>query len=176
MNPARFRWSLTAIVALLALPALLQARFSPADDLAEAKAYLAKFLSPDADRAALTAALRASESDYLAVFNDPDFARKLKTMHDQMLWDSPNAIIGPKEGQTELLAWAATGKQLREGTGDADEFPGGYKQVADKFNDDVTIVRWKFVAPGESTGMAFDGLVKISGHWRFMPKPWRAAE
>ena len=30
------------------------------------------------------------------------------------------------------------------------------------------------VLPGESLGMAFDGLVHVNGHWAWFPKPWRA--
>ena len=31
------------------------------------------------------------------------------------------------------------------------------------------------VKPGETLGMAFDGLAFVNGHWRIFPKPWRAA-
>jgi len=162
-----------ALVAIVLAAGSVVAR--AADELADAKAMLEKFLTADTDRAAMTAALRPGEEDYLAVFADKEFAFKLKAMHDEM-WNAAGAVISPKEGQTELLAWAATSQQLRDGTGDAGQFPGGYKNVADKFKDGVTIIRWKFVRPGETTGMAFDGLIRVNGQWRFFPKPWRAAE
>lgn len=28
--------------------------------------------------------------------------------------------------------------------------------------------------PGQTLGMAFDGLVHVNGHWRLFPKPWKA--
>jgi hypothetical protein len=54
----------------------------------------------------------------------------------------------------------------------AGEFPGGYAQVAQYIVKDVPIVRFKFVKPGETMGMAFDGLIHVNGRWVFMPKPW----
>jgi hypothetical protein len=35
-------------------------------------------------------------------------------------------------------------------------------------------VRWKFVKPGETIGMAYDGLVFVNGHWAWFPKAWHA--
>lgn len=164
-----------ALAALVTLVFSVQAEARRADDLADAKTFLAQFLSADADRAAMTKALRPSAADYQAVFKDAEFAQKLKAAHDPM-WDGGAGAIAPKEGQTELLTWAATAVQLREGSGDAKEFPGGYSKVADKFHDGITVIRWKFVKPGETIGMAFDGLIRVNGQWRFFPKPWRAAE
>jgi len=56
------------------------------------------------------------------------------------------------------------------------EFPGGYKQVRDRFLVDVPIARFKFVKSGESLGMAYDGLIFVNGRWVFMPKPWQGLE
>ena len=33
-----------------------------------------------------------------------------------------------------------------------------------------------FVEPGESLGLAFDGLIFVNGRWVLMPKPWRVLE
>ena len=33
--------------------------------------------------------------------------------------------------------------------------------------------RWKFVRPGEPSGMAYDGLVWVDDHWAWFPKPYR---
>jgi len=53
------------------------------------------------------------------------------------------------------------------------EFPGGYEQVRGQFVGDFPIVRFKFIEPGETSGMAFDGLIFVNDRWVFMPKPWR---
>jgi hypothetical protein len=134
-----------------------------ADLQAQGKALLIKFLDPAADRAA----------DIRAVYAEP-LASKLIAGYAQM--HQAGAAIGPKPGQTELLYVYATTGQLKTGAPVAGEFPGGYAQVKQYILKDVPIVRFKFVSPGETTGMAYDGLVHVNGRWVFMPKPWRGLE
>jgi hypothetical protein len=144
-----------------------------ADLQAQGKALLIKFLDPAADRAALTRQLKATDVDIRAVYAEP-LASKLIAGYAQM--HQAGAAIGPKPGQTELLYVYATTGQLKTGAPVAGEFPGGYAQVKQYILKDVPIVRFKFVSPGETTGMAYDGLVHVNGRWVFMPKPWRGLE
>ena len=44
-----------------------------------------------------------------------------------------------------------------------------------KLKPGVVLYRWKFVKPGSTIGMAYDGLAHVNGHWVFIPKPWRDA-
>lgn len=144
-----------------------------AGTIESATALLKKFLTPGADTAALSKELRPTSADYAKVFT-ADFGKKLEEMQKPM-WDTaPN--IGPKPGQTELTTAAATTEDFQKGTAAAKEFPGGYAKLGDKLQPGVTLFRFKFVKPGETTGMAFDGLAFVNGHWRIFPKPWRAAE
>ncbi len=138
---------------------------------AGAKALLTDLMKPDADREAMTQALKPQPEDYAAYF-EGDAAGKAKKGYEK-LWSDPKAVISPKDGQTELLLWTATTDDLKAGKGNAREFPGGYKKVADKLKPGVTVVRFKFVKPGKKLGMAFDGLAYVNGHWAFFPKPWR---
>jgi len=46
--------------------------------------------------------------------------------------------------------------------------------VAAHLKPGLRIYAFKFVEPGQSLGMAYDGLVRVNGQWRIMPKPWRA--
>ena len=135
------------------------------------KALLEGFLKPGADHAALTKPLRPTKADYEAVF-EPAFAAQLEAAKTP-LWDSGGAVLAPKPGQTELLLNSATSDDFKKGTAAAAEFPGGYKQVADKFKPGVTLYRFKFVEPGKTIGMAYDGLVLVNGNWRLFPKPWQ---
>lgn len=168
--------------ASLACAALLWVAAAPsravaetAGDEAAAKALLAKFLAPGADHAALTKELKPTTADYEAVF-EPEFAKKLEAAQAGM-WSSGKAALAPKEGQTELLLHSATTEQLKAWPKEvSDNFPGGYKRAAAKFKDGLTVYRFKFVKPGETTGMAFDGLVFVNGNWRLFPKPWQAVE
>ncbi|MBP7950618.1 MAG: hypothetical protein KA004_13275 [Verrucomicrobiales bacterium] len=55
-----------------------------------------------------------------------------------------------------------------------DELPGGYKEAVSHLAKGLRIYGFKYVKPGESSGMAFDGLVKVDGRWVIIPKMWRA--
>lgn len=136
-----------------------------------AKQLLGEFLKPGADYAALSKQLRPTKDDYKAVYGDA--ADKLAATYDPA-WDKGELVLKPNDGQTELKLWSATSDDLKNGTGNANEFPGGYKKVADKLQAGITLYRFKFVKPGEDLGMAFDGLVYVNGHWVIIPKPWRA--
>lgn len=169
----KVKWVVAAVMLICTL--VTQMEPCQADDLADANTFLTNFLSPSADHRGLTKMLRPSETDYHVVFIDTEFAKKLKAAHDPM-WESGTAAIAPKSGQTKLLIWSATIAQLRDGSGSARYFPGGYSKVSSKFSDWVTVICWKFVKPGETIGMAYNGLIRVNGQWRFFPKPWRVLE
>ena len=137
---------------------------------ADARARLLAFLQPDAERARLTWAMKPTEADIRAVYADP-LASKLIAAYGEMF--TPDVSIGPKDAQTEVLTWYATTKELREGNPILREFPGGYKKVAGLMQGEYPILRFKFVEPGETMGLAFDGLIFVNDHWVLMPKPWR---
>jgi hypothetical protein len=54
------------------------------------------------------------------------------------------------------------------------ELPGGYQQQAAHFSDKILVYGFQYVAPGESAGMAYDGLMLVEGKWVMIPKMWRA--
>lgn len=139
-----------------------------------AKDLLNKFLEPNANYQELTTNLKPTDEDYTAYF-DASIADKAKTIYGE-LWSDPNTIIAPKEGQTELLLFQATTEEIKNQTGSGLEFPGGYTDIIDKIKPNQTIYRFKFVKPGETLGMAFDGLVNVNGHWTIFPKPWNILE
>ncbi|MEO6789268.1 MAG: hypothetical protein ABI318_24350 [Chthoniobacteraceae bacterium] len=170
-NVSHFFRRLIIIAALLCAPTFVHAEDAGSE--AAATAVLKKFLAASADRAALTKELRPTSEDYAKIFT-ADFAKKLEAAQKPM-WESAPAI-GPKEGQTEVTVAKATTEDFQKGTAAAKEFPGGYAKLGDKLQPGVTLFRFKFVKPGETLGMAFDGLAFVNGHWRIFPKPWRAAE
>ncbi|MDQ3368792.1 MAG: hypothetical protein M3680_25465 [Myxococcota bacterium] len=124
------------------------------------------------DAAAMTRALKPTSADYKAVFGDA-VAAKVETSYDS-LWKDPKAVISADPANTELLISQATTEELQSWTGAADSFPGGYKDAAASLKPGLTFYRWKYVKPGETLGMAYDGLVHVNGHWAWFPKPWRA--
>ena len=137
-----------------------------------AKKLLSQFLAPATDKKALTAALRPDTADYQAIFT-PELAAKIEASQAKM-WASGEGI-GAKDDQTELLLSSATADDFKAGNDKADKFPGGYKKLVGKLKPGVVLYRWKFVKPGSTIGMAYDGLAHVNGHWVFIPKPWRDA-
>lgn len=142
-----------------------------------ARALLQEFLKPDADRKKLTMELRPTKEDYRAFYADESTAARAETYFDK-LWSGGNAVVAPKEGQTELKLVSATTEELKNSQGATAEFPTGLATLAstDNLKPNLTIYAFKFVKPGESQGMAFEGLTHVNGHWRLFPKPWRFME
>jgi hypothetical protein len=122
----------------------------------------------------MTKALKPTTADYRAVFGDN--ASKAES-HYEKLWSDPKIKIGASSENTGLLLSKATTEELKSWTGEAmTDFPGGYKRIADKYQPNLTVYRWKYVKPGETSGMAYDGLIYVNGHWAWFPKPWRMLE
>ncbi len=138
----------------------------------EARRLLGQFLDEGDHHASMTKKLRPTEADYRAYFTADSWQMAMQA-YDQ-LWDQMPFAIKPNPGQTKLLLWKATTEELKNRTGDAEQFPGGYFNVIHRIKPGHTIFRWKFVKPGKTIGMAFDGLVYINGAWKVFPKPWRA--
>lgn len=139
---------------------------------AGADALLRQFLKPNANRAALSQALRPNSKDYQAVFKD-DVSKQVEAVY-AVPWNAGKMVVGGKPEQTALLLWSATTEELQQAKGDANKFPGGYAKAAPHFKPGITFYRFKFVRPGEALGMAWDGLTHVNGHWVIFPKPWRA--
>ncbi len=136
-----------------------------------AQALLGEFVKPGADLVALSKALRPTRADYEAVFT-AELAAKAETVYGQT-WDSGQLVVAPKQGQTQVLLFSASSEELKTWTGGSAEFPGGWKNVGAQLKPGVRFYRFKFVVPGESLGMAYDGLAFVNGRWRIFPKPWR---
>lgn len=170
LNRKRLMGGFLAVLPLLA-PAPAQAGAKGPDD--EALALLREFVRPGADAAALSLKLRPTKADYDAVF-DATSAPKVQAAYDPA-WDAGALVIKGKPGQTAVLAWGASSEDLQAWRGAAAEhFAGGWKDVAAHLKPGLRIYAFKFVEPGQSLGMAYDGLVRVNGQWRIMPKPWRA--
>ncbi len=137
-----------------------------------ATALLKRFLDPSADRPQLTRELRPTPQDYRRVFT-PAFSAQAEA-HYASLWDGGDAVVAPNAGQTALLVSTASSEDAKAWNARAAQtFPGGWKEMGPHLQPGVTWVSFKFVKPGETLGMAYDGLVLIDGRWRLFPKPYR---
>lgn len=138
-----------------------------------AKQLLTDIRAQGADAKAMTMALKPSADDYKAVF-EADVADKMQKTYEG-LWSDVKTVIGADPANTELLLSKATSDDIKAWTDQAkNDFPGGYQRVGPHLKPGFTFYRWKYAKPGETLGMAYDGLVYVNGHWAWFPKPWRA--
>ncbi|MDF1659889.1 MAG: hypothetical protein P1U58_19905 [Verrucomicrobiales bacterium] len=91
-------------------------------------------------------------------------AAMLKAWAEGVYESIPENASTAKLGQSEVLV---TGP-------DFETLPGGYTKHRENFRDDIKIYGFKYVKPGETSGMAFDGLFEVDGKWVLIPKAWRA--
>ena len=137
-----------------------------------AKIVIQEIIDNPGQAAELSMKLRPTTEDYAAVFSDAEFAKKAQEVYDGA-WDAGALVVKAKPDQTEIKLFSATTEDLLAGNEKAKQFPGGFKQVASKFNKGITIYVFKLIKPGEKYGMSFNGLIHVNGHWRIFPKPWR---
>jgi len=117
--------------------------------------------------------LRPTDADIEALF-DASVVAPMKAYVAKTYAEISKAKIGGKDGQTELLFKIAKSEDFVAMNEAAKDFPGGYSSNGAMFKPGVTWYAWKFVKPGETTGMAFDGLTFVNQHWVWVPKPFRA--
>lgn len=114
--------------------------------------------------------LRPRDEDYARVFM-PEAVDRARAGYTAM-WNAPPKSLG-KAGQTAVKAFACDAESLRSENEFSQNFPGGYRHIAGYLKPELVWVAFKFVQPGETTGMAHDGLVFLGDHWAWFPKPWR---
>ncbi|GAA2633249.1 hypothetical protein GCM10010399_77080 [Dactylosporangium fulvum] len=125
---------------------------------------------------ALVQQLKPATEDYKAVF-EGDAATKAEKFYTSKLWNGDEIKLAGKPEQTELKVFKATSEEIRAwGPKVAADFPGGYRQLGTHLKPGLTLYRWKYTEPGDDTGLAFEGLVNVNGHWVWMPKAWQALE
>ena len=114
--------------------------------------------------------LRPRDEDYARVFT-PEAAETARAGY-LSLWNSPPRGLS-KAGQTQVIAFACDAESLRSDNEFSRNFPGGYQKIAGFLKPELVWVAFKTVIPGQTTGMAYDGLVYLDDHWAWFPKPWR---
>jgi hypothetical protein len=125
----------------------------------------------DKERAELSLFLRPEKGDCEAIF-DETYARKI-FRYQKRLEKLAGIVVRPLlEDQTEYLLWETTPEELIDYTGEARNFPGGYREMAQFMPDELPVYRFKFVQPGHRLGSAYDMLVHINGKWRLIHRPW----
>ena len=157
---------------LFAVAACGKGGTNAAGDAEGLKSVMQKFIK--ADRAAaesLSRQLQPTEADCILVFGEENGKKVYATYAPE--FEKGRMTLTVKDNQTEIRIDAATGKELREKTGNAKNFAGGYLSVASKMKEDLSYYVVRFVEPGKEHGMRFDIFAFVNGQWRVFPKPYR---
>jgi hypothetical protein len=185
-DPGRFRRDrLTAYREALAKHAASRPPITPADQQFRANALVAAEVLKESVRPLLTlfakdhsgqtrALMRPRAEDYEKVF-EPAATDVARATYEK-LWATEPDIDIPTAAQSQLLIHVAPGGMLREPNEISRYFPGGYLHISRWLRPERVWVAWKYVRPGEDSGLAYDGLVWCDDHWSWFPKPYRALE
>lgn len=122
--------------------------------------------SPEAVRA-----LRPRDADFEKAFVEPacNTAREAYAA----LWERDVEVTSPRGASCTGHVHVAPAGMLVEDNELSWHFPGGYRAVAKLLDPHRVWVAWKYVKPGEKSGMSYDGLVWCDDHWAWFPKPYR---
>ncbi|MFJ7217115.1 hypothetical protein [Amycolatopsis sp. NPDC098790] len=121
-----------------------------------------------ADRTAT--ALRPREADYAKVFAG-ETAKIARERYDRM-WEAGIGFRWPA-GSPRLRVHLAPAGALTDDNAMSRPFPGGYRSVADRLVPTRVWAAWRYLSPGQSAGLSYDGLAWCDDHWAFFPKPYR---
>lgn len=125
------------------------------------------------DDNALVKRFRATLEDCQAIMKSGEDAKKLYDYSEGLYGKLPDSkLISVKKSQTEVLvSILVPGNDAKS---EKDRFAGGYIKILDKFKEGISIYTFRYVRPGRSSGMRYDGLTYINKKWVFIPKMWRA--
>ncbi len=148
------------------MPALIETAY------VEAVKLLNKFVDPSAmtQVAELVQAWKPQPDDWERVFM-PEAAAKARIAY-KPLWVSPPPPL-PRPGQTAVRVRVAEASEFASGSPRAKEFAGGFTSIAQQLVPGNIWVTWEYLAPGETAGMAYNGLVYLDGRFAWFPKPWK---
>jgi len=149
------------------MPALIETAY------VEAVKMLNRFVDPagGSQVAEIVSGWKPQPDDWERVFM-PEAAEKARIAY-KPLWVSPPPPL-PRPGQTVVRVRVADAADFAAGNARAKEFPGGFTNIASSLVPGNIWVTWEYVAPTESAGMAFNGLVYFAdGRFAWFPKPWK---
>ncbi|MCU7727654.1 immunity 49 family protein [Actinoplanes sp. KI2] len=108
--------------------------------------------------------LRPRDDDYAKTFAAAvvDRARR----HYESLWAGPLDFRHPDSGAHVEIHVAPLGD-------DQELFPGGRGEIAGLLLPGRVWASWRYVTPGRTAGLSYDGLAWCDDHWAWFPKPYR---
>jgi hypothetical protein len=158
-TPPQFANEQDARSVALAMVELLKAQVEP----------ILLALARDRD-GSVAAQLRPRPEDYARVFRS-DVADAARIAYEAIWADTPRVMHADGGGRVDI--YVAPAGMLASENDLSRHFPGGYLHIAHLLNPHRTWVRWKYLRRGETSGLAYDGLVWCDDHWAWFPKPYR---
>jgi hypothetical protein len=131
---------------------------------AEAEAEVRRLAAALREDFAAAREWRPTAEDLSALVEKPEDATALAAYVEAIYGEIPAGQSAAKPGQSEVIVF---------GPG-LDELPGGYRAAISKFRPGTAIYGFKYVEPGQGSGMAYDGVCRVGERWVFIPKAWRA--
>lgn len=111
------------------------------------------------------------DHDYAQVFV-PEMVETARAGYSK-LWDKALPLQRPDSTQTEIHCSLSPAGMLQDDNELSYHFPRGYRTIANYLNPHRVWLSWQYSAPGQASGLSFDGLVWLNDHWVWFPKPYR---
>jgi hypothetical protein len=115
--------------------------------------------------------MRPRAEDFARVFR-PEIADAVRAAFEE-LWRDPPRMERLESGELTLRVDAAPAGMLSEDNELSRHFPGGYRALAPYLVPDRIWFVWRYIQPGEYSGMRYDGVVMLDDRWVWFPKAYR---
>ncbi|MFL6656755.1 MAG: hypothetical protein ACJ8GW_01685 [Massilia sp.] len=140
------------------------------DLLREALAPLLHALARDHD-GSLAASLQPTAADFALAFV-PHAVERARAAYAASALKGAARVTSVDAGSVLQVALAPAG-MLADDNMLSRQFPAGYQGIAELLVPERVWARWKYLRRGETSGMAYDGLVWLNERWVWFPKPYR---
>jgi tetratricopeptide (TPR) repeat protein len=144
------------------------AKLGVLDQFAELQTHMRTFLGIDEATAKQRSAALAPTLEVCQAVFDDEFA-KLAAATYAKAWQSGSVVIGSSTN-ANVLVDATTSGEIISGH---HEFAGDWDKVARHLRPGNELFMVRFVKPGETQGVFFEGFFKFKDQWYLLPKPWR---
>ena len=150
--------------------AIADVRIGLIDLFGELQTKMETFVGLDEEKAQQQSASYAPTLEVCqAVFED-EFANLAAAKYVEA-WQSGSVVItNGSPANTGVLVDATTTDGIIGGN---HFFAGGWDKVAKHLRPGIRMFQVRFVEPGQTNGMRFEGFVKFKDRWYLLPKPWR---
>lgn len=149
-------------VTVTALPEVSATKAPPAGTAGRIAAEVATVAKTLLNNATMLSTMKPNAEQISAMAASSDDAKRITAYVEELFADLPPTGLGADPGQEEVIAIAQK------------DLPPGYQSAAAHLSGKAEIYGFKYVTPGETKGMAYDGLIRVEGKWVMIPQLWKA--